>query len=145
MADSSHVRGSISEGSGRSVTDRLGHRIALGPDAVGAEPPAAASELERDPPRNPREILRFDFSKPGGRPPVPSTTPGLGRVPLPRERLTRGVPDWAIGMKRVTKIQPEGPVRPKNTADPVEDRREVLNEEVRVRFETQLTEPALAA
>ncbi len=128
-----------------AVPERLGHRVAFRPDAVGAEPPAAASELERDPSRDSREIRRFDFSKPGGRPSVPSTAPGLGRIPFSRERLPGGTPDRAIGMVRVAEIQPEGPVRPQHSANFVEDRGEVIDKEIGVRFEAQLTEPALAA
>lgn len=47
-------------------------------------------------------------------------------------------------MIRVAKVQPERSVGAQHAADLVEDRRKVVDEEVRVRFEAQLTEPDLA-
>jgi hypothetical protein len=40
-----------------------------------------------------------------------------------------------------SEVQPQRPVGAENASDPIEDRRKVIDEEVRVRFEAQLTEP----
>src|SRR5580658_2572501 len=69
-------------GAGRAVQNRFRHRVSLRPHAVGTEPPTPPLELERDPPRDSRQVLRFELAVAGGTSPRPTPAAGLGRVPV---------------------------------------------------------------
>ncbi|MGI0130718.1 MAG: hypothetical protein ACREEC_11320, partial [Thermoplasmata archaeon] len=87
-------------------------------------------ELEGNAPGNPCEILGLEVAATGRGSAVPTPTPGESRVPLGRERLGRGPSDRAVRVVGVPEVQPHGSVGSEDPPDLVEDRRDVVDEQL---------------